>query len=384
MPTHFSCPHRTLCGGCRLSGMSYEEELAEKQKSIEALFSHPVSPIIPSPKTTAYRNKMEFSFGGNLTEKKLGLIERSKRGWVENISACQAISPWFNAVLNEVRLFFEQQPSLTAYFARLNRGHLRSLIMREGIRTGQKMVCLLVSGHEAYPVSEDALKAFVEAVLRGSAVDSILLRKQILVPGEPTRYEERVLFGEDHIIEQLMGDGGRSYQFKIKASTFFQPNPLLAEKLFAKAREELEDEPLLLDLYCGVGTFALLSSHLAKRTIGVELSCEAISIARENVGLNQLSSLEFFALDVSKMGGEYRPSAIVVDPPRSGLGDKAIECVNHFSPKKILYISCNPSTQAEEVKKFLALGYEIRLVQPADQFPHTPHLENLVVLRRSC
>lgn len=369
------CPHFGICGGCSSQDVPYSEQLIQKEAFISSLFSHPIDPIIPCTPPWHYRNKMEFSFSqAKSGEKFLGLMR--KRGRVENLSTCYLTNPWFSETLIRVRAWFETS-GLSAYHPRANKGTLRTLTLREGIYTKERMVVLTL----AEPLNEELQHAFVECV---EACDTILLRHQIIAKKTPTRFEEKILTGSGVIHEKIHDVRGNSFIFRIRPASFFQPNTRQAEVLYRLALEcaELTSEETLFDLYCGTGTLGIFASHSVKCVKGIEIVPEAVDDAKANIALNHISNMEVKVGDVGKIEGEDSPSTVIVDPPRPGLSPSAISYLIGLNAKKIVYISCNPVTQASNCQQLESAGYRIERIIPVDQFPHTPHVENIAFLRK--
>lgn len=382
------CSHFGSCGGCRFQTTPYEDQLAEKEAFTKKLFEGIEGkwfPILSCDSPWFYRNKMEFSFSQSKKgEKFFGLMMRKKRGKVVNLNECYLTSSWFTAVLNSVRQWWLAS-DLAAYYPPTGLGLLRTLTIREGIRTQEKMVVLTVSGLASF--SSNYIDAFKEAILKIITPHALILRKQITVKGVPTRFEEEVLYGNHYIHEKLFDRKGRSLSFKVRPASFFQPNTLQAEKLYAQALTlaELCETDVLGDLYCGTGTIGISAASTVKHVIGIELNPDAVFDARDNIVANNISNMEVWEGDVG-LGFpimHHRLSTVIVDPPRAGLSSQALKNVLHLEALKVIYISCNPVTQAENVREFLKNGYISTHFQPIDQFPHTPHIENIVILRKN-
>lgn len=383
--TMIRCRHFGDCGGCRFQDQEYAVQLAQKQKAIEALFPVAVQSIVPCVSPWQYRNKMEYTFSMDKKgERYLGLIRRSSRGRVVNLAECWLVNSWFQEALNTVRNWWQER-GLMAYHPYKDTGSLRTLTLREGMFTGDRMAILTVSGRSEWAVKKEDLSTLIEALNRavGDKPLSIYLKIHQAIKGKPTEFFEMHLAGPTFIREHL--DVLRPLSFHISPSAFFQPNSQQAEKIYRLAAEMLvlPSDAVIWDLYCGTGTLAIALAPLAAQVIGVEISPESALDARENVKRNKVKNVTIVTGDVGatlEKGNYPHPDAIVLDPPRAGLDKKAIEYVVAAKPSKILYIACNPTTQADNIKDFLAVGYTIRQVQPVDQFPHTPHIENIVLL----
>ncbi len=286
---------------------------------------------------------------------------------------------------------------MEAYHLGRNTGALRTLTLREGQRTGDRMVMLTVSGNPQYSIQRKHLESFV-SILR-EAIEpvgpdqqlSIFLRIQQIAKGSPTQFYEMVLYGPDHIREMLhleRLDGKlQTLKFRISPTAFFQPNTLQAERLYSRAIQltQAQKNARVYDLYCGTGTLGLCMASQVKEVIGIELSPESVIDARENIKLNHLSNVSIRQGDVGRMlslllEDKQIPDVVMVDPPRAGLDARAIEHLLALKAPTLTYISCNPATQTSNLESLIKGGYQLKAVQPVDQFPQTIHVENILVL----
>jgi 23S rRNA (uracil1939-C5)-methyltransferase len=386
------CLHAPACGGCTWQQVLYGAQLREKQRRVEELFSFsstPVEPILACQEPWGYRNKMEFSFSQNRAgERFLGLILAGTRGHVFNLTECHLTSPWMPALLAEVRAWW-QASDLLAY--RLdNTGSLRTLTVREGKRRGDKLVFLTVSGNPDYALKPPHIHSFIEAVKRalpeGSSL-SLFLRIQQIHKGSPTQFFEMHLFGKDHILEKLTLplDPVQELLFKISPTSFFQPNTAQAQQLYATALQMVSwPKKQVFDLYAGTATLGMAAASLAERVTAIEINPHACFDAEVNKELNGLANLEILCGDVGQKLKEIpgRPDLVLIDPPRAGLDAVALAHLKALQSPELLYISCNPETQAANIKELIASGYTLARIKPVDQFPHTPHIENCALLRR--
>ncbi len=386
--TPHRCAHVPVCGGCTWQQMDYSAQLAEKERRVRHAFNDfPLSPIIPCDDPWHYRNKMEFSFSQNRAgERFLGLVMAGSRGYVLNLTECHLVSPWMVTLLKNVREWWAQS-GLEAY--RMNdTGSLRTLIAREGKRTGDKLVMLTVSGNPAYPFK--ALKSFIAAVKASVPENdrlSIFLRVQQICKGSPTQFFEMHVHGPDHLLEKIHL-GSRELTFKISPSSFFQPNTLQAEKLYSAALKMITGKKKhVMDLYAGTATLGIAMSSIAQRVTAIELNPHACFDAKTNQELNGIDNLEIVCGDVGKKLEELQqrpdfipPDLVIVDPPRTGLDALAIAHLKALRPKEILYVSCNYLTQSANIEELVSAGYTLSQLQPVDQFPHTPHVENIAYL----
>lgn len=386
------CAHASLCGGCSWQSMSYEAQIRHKQERVLHFFQGQIEsetkllPMIPCEVPWSYRNKMEFSFSENRAGTKyLGLMIAHAEPYVFNVERCHIAPEWMSSCLGRVRTWWEAS-GIQAYYPPKDTGTLRYLTLRESVRGGQKMAVLNVSGNPDYAPPREQLERFVEAVGDGMG---IFIRIHQTKKGTPTRFYEMHLAGLDHVEEELRLKCG-SLRFKISPASFFQPNTLQAEKLYDAAMDLLgAGNRLVYDLYCGTGTLGMSAARISERVVGIELSPEAVLDAEENAKKNSLSNISFYQGDAAKIltrlmatDGFERPDCVIVDPPRAGLGELALHQIQALLPKKILYVSCNPETQAEDVRFLIKAGYRLIALQAVDQFPHTAHVENLALLQR--
>lgn len=330
----------------------------------------------------------------------MGLFSKKYGRRVVNINECHIAAAWVSSTLIAVKAWWDAS-TLTAYHCGKNQGSLRHITFRQGSNTGDRMVILTVSGHPEYALQQTEITAFQIAVEHALAIlptpsghDTIILRTQYIAKKVPTYFHERILSGKGYILETLHEKkSGKQLYFKISASSFFQPNSLQAERLYNKALElgNFNPSATVLDLYCGTGTLAIFASFSVKAVLGIELSPESAYNAQENCVLNGITNVDILCEDVGralaslkKDDGLKELEGVIIDPPRSGLVPNALEHLIQLQPRKIVYISCNPTTQRSNIEQLLAAGYSIHAIQPVDQFPHTPHIENIILLQFAC
>jgi 23S rRNA (uracil1939-C5)-methyltransferase len=377
------CIHVPDCGGCSSQQIPYSEQLIQKQAVIEKIFAPfdvPIATIIPCKDPYRYRNKMEFSFAQNKAgDRYLGLILRKSRGKVFNLQQCLISPPWMSEALQRVRSWWESTP-LSAFNFRNGQGTLRTLTLREGRRTGDRLAMLTVSGDPRFALTRTQLNGFIKAL--DDSKMSMFLRVQQAIPGKPTQFYEMLLSGPDHIKEKLHLQG-KTLTFKISPTSFFQPNTEQAEVLYNQAIEIANMNPssTVYDLYCGTATLGMAFALKAEKVIAIELNPHAVFDAKTNAEVNGISNIDIQCGDVGKLLSEasrIQPDLVIVDPPRPGLDSLAITALKRLQPHHILYVSCNPVTQVQNIAELS--DYQIIYVQPIDQFPHTPHIENIVLL----
>ncbi len=378
------CPHFTECGGCRTQHLDYQEELRWKEERIRKLFApfdaFEFFPILPAPSFTAWRNKMEFTFS---PYGELGLHRYFGKGRVFNTVHCSLGPPWFEEAAELIRTFQKEQ-NLSSFDSRKGEGSLRNLTLRHAYHTGDRMLFLTVSGNSRFAWNAKNIEAFKKV---GEALNvSLFLVLHQAIKGHPTEYFEMHLGGKDSITEHLTVKE-KELKFLISPKAFFQPNHRQAEKIYETTLDFLDLKPdeVLLDLFAGTGTIGLFASPYVKKVVSIELSPEACLDAKQNCALNGIDNIQILQGDVEdilKKGGFPKPDALVVDPPRAGLTPKALEAILQLKPQKIAYISCNPNTQVQNLLPLVEQGWKIRAVQPVDQFPRSPHVENITLLTR--
>lgn len=403
------CVHFGQCGGCRWQQITYEHQLQLKEQWISSCLEPYLNSstirraIIPCTPPWQYRNKVELTFSSDKAMNRyLGFIMHAGRGKVFHLQECHLVPPWMNSVVHAVREWWNNS-AIDAYHALKDTGALRTLTLRAGQRTGDKMVILTVSGNADYALKQAQLNQFVDCIRHsippeeGDQKLSIFLRIQQIAKGQRTNFYEMQLYGPDHICEIMhLPDNVQTKQaftFNISPTAFFQPNTQQAEKLYTRVLEMVRpsSNDLVYDLYCGTGTLGISFAKHVKEVVGIELSPESVLDARENIKRNHLSNITIQQGDVAKVlsllleDDNNKPDIVIVDPPRAGLDEKAIQQLIEINAPKIAYISCNPATQAKNLGGLIEAGYWVQEVQPVDQFPQTVHVENIVVLnRRSC
>ena len=401
------CIHFGSCGGCRWQQMTYEEQLKIKQEQVETLFNPLMNddtvfnPIAPCDPSWQYRNKMEFSFSSDAAANKyLGLIISGSRGKVLNLTECHLVNPWFIECLEAVREWWKES-TLKAYHPNSNTGSLRTLIVREGMKTGDRLVMITVSGNPDYALKQHDLDQFVAAVriavepYNTTSKLSIFLRIQQASKGVETTFYEMVLHGPDHIreileVQAISGHEPQQLDYIVSPSAFFQPNTRQAERLYSLALQLLDvsKDTVVYDLYCGTGSIGISLAKYVKLVVGIEISEESSLDGRTNVIKNHLENVHILTGSVRDVLQQIRtantypmPEVVILDPPRVGLDPETIQHLNELRPEKIIYISCNPVTQADNIKELKQMGYELTAIQPVDQFPHTVHIENIAILK---
>ncbi len=400
------------CGGCTLQSLSYRHQLATKERTIKQLMQgrgvdpgH-VLPILGQDEPWYYRNKMEFSFGDTANrEFALGLYPKGYRYEVLNLEECFLESKFVSDFLPRVRQWAESL-GLEPYLGNKDAGFLRTLTIREGKRTGERMVELTTTHDETalcageMVAAADIAQKYCDFVLEtadamDATISSVYWTQQRAVRGEPTRFIEHHLHGSPVLVEKMHLPDDQVLSFEIHPRAFFQPNTLQAEVLYAQVLEKtgLRDaergQASVLDLYCGTGTIGLCMAPYAKRVVGIEMQPDAVENARKNAEQNGIDNVEFFAGDVGEVlqQDDFKQAAgevdlVVVDPPRAGLLPEAREQLKQIDAPRLVYVSCNPRALARDLAELCDFGYQIDTIQPVDMFPHTYHVENVALLEK--
>lgn len=377
------CPHFGPCGGCAWQHLGYDVQLKAKESIVRESLAHiaglrdfDVRPIIAARSPWAYRNKMEFTFHPDTI---LGLHRRGAFDRIVPIATCLIQSDAANAILSEVR-DWASVSGLSRYDTRSHTGLLRQVVIREGKRTGHIMVALIATAPEV-PGAHELAQRLVAGM---PSVVSVLLAVNPGVSDGLPAAGVSVLAGTPHIEEEVAG-----LRFRIGLETFFQTNTDGADQLVDAVGTfaELGGAETVYDLYAGVGTFSLPLARRAKRVYGLEIGAAAVDAARENAKLNGIMNAEFVSGDVRRLLPEVlartaRPDLLVLDPPRSGAGSRVMRKIIAAAAPRIIYVSCNPTTLAPDLGDLVRSGYAIRAVQPIDLFPHTYHVECVVLLGR--
>ena len=383
------CAHFEECGGCFWQHLSYDEQLKVKCKQVEKLFpDSPVEPVIAADQSWGYRNKMEFTFSEDLKGNRfLGLCIPNSRGRVVDLKECHICPESFLDVLNKTRAFWENE-GLKAYSPIRSEGMMKSLVVRQSPHTKELLVVLTTALH---PFSDDLKKRFCEAMLSlENPPCSIYHLDQTPMKGRVTTQIYTHLHGKESITEHLYFDENSYLKVQVSPASFFQPNTHQAERIYKEAFALLGplQDKIVYDLYSGIGVFGMYAANFAKHVYCMELNPQAVADAKENIRLNKMHNIEAVEGRVEEKLGEFikekgRPDLVIVDPPRIGLGEKTCEFLSSAAPEKILYVSCNPITQVEDVKLLKKHNYRIEAIQPVDQFPHTPHIENILLLTKA-
>jgi 23S rRNA (uracil1939-C5)-methyltransferase len=383
------CPYFGRCGGCRLQHVAYEAQLAFKAKQVAdalqrigGLREAPLRPIIGADETFGYRNKMEFTVArGRQASLVVGLHEADRYDSVLDIDRCLLQSDRMNALLTEARAFFAER-GLTVYEQETGEGLLRFLMLREGRQTGELMTNVVTSAPAVSELAPLAERLAARVAGTTSVVMNVNPKKASVAVG----VEEHLLGGRDHIRE---GIGGLTFQ--VSANSFFQTNTRQAERLFDLVIESTgltgTETETVFDLYSGTGAISLLLAGRARWVYGIELVQAAVDDAGVNAAANGITNCTFLCGEVrfvlpSLIGKGVTAEVVVADPPRAGFHPKALHALITLGARRLVYVSCNPTTLARDLGELVRGGYRVEWVQPVDMFPHTPHIEAVARLER--
>ena len=385
------CPVARQCGGCQIQELSYDAQLAFKEKKVRGnleriggfapeFLDEVMEPICGMEEPFYYRNKAQFPFG---TDKNGNIVTGFYAGRTHAIipnTEC-ALGVPVNKQILECILEYMNENHVTAYNEETGRGLVRHVLIRYGFKTGEIMVCLVING--------DNLKN-----------EELLVEKLVQIPGMTSitcsinKENTNVIMGKE--IKEVWGQGYITdyigdVKYQISPLSFFQVNPAQTETLYGLALEyaDLKGEETVWDLYCGIGTISLFLAQKAKKVYGVEIIPQAIDDARNNAKLNGFENAEFFVGKAEEVlpeqyeKNQVYADVIVVDPPRKGCDETLLRTMVNMQPERIVYVSCDSATLARDLKYLCGNGYELKKVRAVDMFPHTGHVESVVLLSRA-
>ena len=378
------CAFSEKCGGCDYAGMKYDNELAVKQKYIEELFGEyvKVDDIVGMYRPIHYRNKVHAVVGLDDSRNVIAGTYEENSHRIVDTSDCMIEDSQCTDIIKDIKELiasFKYQP----YDEDAGKGMIRHILLRKGFSTKEIMLVIVTAG-VAFPSKNNFLKVLCEKHPEiTTIVQNINDRRTSMVLGK----RNIVLKGKGYIEDVLCG-----CRFRISPTSFYQINHQQTEKLYKKAIQlaDISKNDTVIDAYCGIGTISLFMSKFAKEVYGVEIVDEAIVAAKENACINNVTNTKFIAGDVEKVLDDLVnvkkiiPDIIMLDPPRRGLDNTSIENIRKVSPKKVVYISCNPATLVRDLAKLEDI-YNIKSIKPVDMFPFTSSVECCAVLElRNC
>ncbi len=382
------CPVARKCGGCQLQAMSYEEQLAFKERKIRSHLSRlggipeeeiPMEPVMGMEDPWRYRNKAQFPFGRNKAGEIItGFYAGRTHAIIEHEDCFLGVEE--NKEILEIVKKFMNEYKIDPYDETAHRGLVRHALIRKGFVTGELMVCLVING-DRLPHSQELVNRLREMPGMTSVSISINKEKTNVIMGK----EVVNLYGPGYITDWI-----GEVKYRISPLSFYQVNPVQTRKLYETALEfaGLEGGETVWDLYCGIGTISLFLAQKAGKVYGVEIVPQAIEDARENARLNGMENVEFFVGKAEEVLPEQyeknhvRADVIVVDPPRKGCDAKCLETIVKMQPKRLVYVSCDSATLGRDVKYLRENGFEVERVRGCDMFPGGTHVETVCRLIR--
>ena len=375
------CPISASCGGCDFWHMDYEEETRLKADRVKQCLNRiggenlTEMPILSAPSCYGYRNKAQYPVASQKGRVYAGFFRAGTHQVVEN-ERCR-ILPDETEQVRKIVIDYVNYFRIAAYDETTRKGLLRHIYVRRGAVSRQVLVCLAINGRKI-PHAEDLIQRLQAVAGFTTLVLSVNTKDTNAVLGD----EEIILYGPGYIEDTLCG-----LTFRLSARSFYQINHHQAQRLYEAAiqQAEITEKDLVLDLYCGVGTITLCMAKAAGKVIGVEVVEQAVADAKENAKRNGIKNAEFFCGDAGKAALKMeqegiKPDVIVVDPPRKGLHADTIEALSRMSPRRIVYVSCDPATLARDVALLKERGYQLKNAQAADLFPRCSHVESIVTM----
>ena len=379
------CDISDLCGGCQLQNMEYTEQLKIKKKlvvdsleRIGGLADIKVHDCIGMDLPERYRNKAQFPVKEENGEIKIGFYQKKSHDIVQ-CDTCMIQHEINDKIIKEMKDIIKKY-SIPVYDENTGKGLIRHIVTRTGTNSSEIMLILVTNGVH-FPEKENIIREIKDRLPEvTTSVQNINTKRSNVILGDISK----TLYGKGYITDSI-----GELKFEISPLSFYQVNPMQMEKLYNKALEYagLKGNETVFDLYCGIGTISLFLAHKSKKVIGVEIVQAAVEDARRNAEINGIENAEFFAGKaeevVPKLYKEgYKADVVVVDPPRKGCDEVLLDTIAKMLPERIVYVSCNPSTLARDLKYLEAKGYQTIEVQPLDMFPMTTHVECVTLMSR--
>ena len=371
------------CGGCNLRHIEYEETLKIKQDVVQNLVNKILKNKIKVQETVGmknpfhYRNKAQYPLGINNKGEPIIGVFANRTHEVIPIEKCLIQNPQSEQIAKYILKFIKEN-KISIYNENTRKGLFRHIVIKIGIRTGQIMCILVVNGENILKEEQLINELITKFPQIKTIVKNVNMKNTNVILGQ----RNINVYGNGYI-EDILG----KYTFKISPLSFYQVNPIQAEKLYNLGVEmaQISKDDTVFDLYCGIGTISLFMAKYAKKVYGIEIVKEAIDAAKENAKINNVDNTEFYAGDVEVVLDELinknkvKADIVIFDPPRKGLDKKSINNILQIKPKKLVYISCNPATLIRDLKMFEE-QYEIKTIIPVDMFPWTSHIECVSLL----
>ncbi|MBT3756607.1 MAG: 23S rRNA (uracil(1939)-C(5))-methyltransferase RlmD [Candidatus Cloacimonetes bacterium] len=365
------------CGGCDWLNISYDDQLKYKQMIVEEIFQNievgKINEIIDSGKEP-YRNKSFFPVAKRDGKPITGMFESRSHNVIPH-DICKLQPQLFDDICGKI-ISYTEASKMQVYNERNHSGNIRHIGIRYAEKTNE-IIVILVTRNRKIPFSKQLERILLEAYPNiVGIIQNINTEKTNVILGD----DEKILFGRDYIIEQI-----RNTKFKLNYKSFFQVNTKQAEKMYEFVKQYISEDSNVIDAYCGVGSIGIYLADKAAKVIGIENNVKAVQNAKENAKLNKIENCEFVAgyveTELQKVLKANKIDTIIFDPPRKGLEQRIIDSIP-TDIKKIIYISCDPMTQVRDVKLFMEKDFVPKEMQPVDMFPHTYHIENIIILER--
>lgn len=382
--TQEDCTTYKRCGGCNLRHIDYKETLIIKQNAVQSLVNKTLKNKVKAQETVGmdnpfyYRNKLQYPVGINKHGEPIMGVFANRTHEIIPVQKCLIQNEKAEHVAKEIFEFIKKN-DISIYNEKTRQGLIRHIIVKIGVKTNE-LLCIIVINGTMIPKEKELVETLISKFNNiKSIVKNINTKNTNVILGD----KNINLYG-DGFIQDILG----KYTFNISSMSFYQVNPLQAEKLYNLGVEgaNLNKEDIVFDLYCGIGTISLFMAEYVKKVYGVEIVKEAIDMANENARINNINNTEFIAGDVETIlddlinNKKIIPNVIMVDPPRKGLDSKSINNILKIKPERLVYISCNPATLVRDLS-ILESEYEIKSIRPVDMFPFTSHIETVTVLK---
>ncbi|MDQ0351881.1 23S rRNA (uracil1939-C5)-methyltransferase [Alkalibacillus filiformis] len=371
------------CGGCQIQHMTYERQLTMKQKQVQDVMKKiaqmpdvPVHPTIGMDEPWAYRNKVQIPVGKRHGKVITGFYQKRTHNIID-MDTCPVQSESNDKIVREMRAIIDEL-EIEPYNEETHEGVIRHLVLRTGYHTNEVMV-VIVTKTKDLPHKQELIEKIKEldSNIKG-VIHNVNPKQTNVIMGQ----ESKTLWGEDVIIDKI-----HDLEFAISAHSFYQVNPEQTEKLYDQALKyaQLSGKETVIDAYCGIGSISLFLAKHAKKVYGVEVVPQAVDDAKANAKRNHINNAEFFVGEAEKVMPWWKaqglnPDVIVVDPPRKGCDEELLQAMIDMQPERIVYVSCNPSTLARDLKILSEGGFETKEIQPVDMFPQSNHIESVAQL----
>ena len=375
------CPYAKKCGGCQMQNLPYQQQLAVKQKRLGELLGKygKIQPIIGMDNPYHYRNKCHAALGLDSKGKIISGIYQSSEHRIVAVESCMIEDEKADEIIRSIRGMMKDF-KITAYDEKKDTGFLRHILVKRSYKTGETMA-VLVTTSPIFKLQKPFLKALLE---KHPEITTIIMNINTAYTPVVLGQQEKILYGPGYITDELCG-----LKFRISAKSFYQVNSRLTETLYNTAIgfAGLTGKETVLDAYCGTGTIGLTAAGKCKSVSGVEINKDAVKDAIKNAKINGIENAWFTCADAGEFmlqmaADRQRCDVVFMDPPRAGSDERFLSSLIKMKPERVVYISCNPETLARDLQALTAGGYRVKRIQPVDMFPHTEHVETVVLMSR--